>query len=175
MNSNSSGDLSRGVVALVSAMAGKIEGRIRLQKSVYLLKQLGVLDFQGPPFRYHHYGPYSEPLSYVLHSSVISGLLQEIEQERGEELVRYSYVLTDAGRRWLESAQRELDPVVARAAPLLQAAHYRTLELAATLLFIERDERISNREESMRRALELKPACADHRSDARNLLEQLGL
>lgn len=175
MNNNSSGDLSRGVVALVSAMGGKIEGRIRLQKSAYLLKQLGVRDFQGAPFRYHHYGPYSEPFSYVLHSSVISGLLQEIEQEHGEELVRYSYVLTDAGRRWLESAQREPDPVVERSAPLLRAAHYRTLELAATLLFIERDERIPNREESMRRTLELKPACADHEGAARQLLNQLAL
>lgn len=167
--------LLRGVVALAGAMNGTIEGRIRLQKSAYLLKRLGVPDFQDAPFRYHHYGPYSRPLSYVLHDSVVSGLLQEDEQEHGEELVRYSYALTDAGRKWLESAQREPDPVVAKAAPLLQAAHYRTLELAATLLFIEHNERIPSRDESMRRALELKPACADHRSDARNLLEQLGL
>lgn len=52
------------IVSLLSAADGKIVGRIRIQKIVYLLEQLGLNS--GFNFSYHHYGPYSEDLSQEL-------------------------------------------------------------------------------------------------------------
>ena len=46
---------------VIDAAEGKIVGRIRLQKIVYLLEQLGLnSNFK---FSYYHYGPYSEELA----------------------------------------------------------------------------------------------------------------
>lgn len=41
-------------------VAGELEGRVRVQKTLYLLQCLGATEVSGVPFRYHHYGPYSE-------------------------------------------------------------------------------------------------------------------
>ena len=46
------------VTALVNLNGGRIVGKTRLQKTVYLLKECGI-DL-GFDFDYHHYGPYSE-------------------------------------------------------------------------------------------------------------------
>ncbi len=52
------------IVSLLCAADNKIIGRIRIQKIVFLLDQLGLnSDFD---FSYHHYGPYSEDLSQEL-------------------------------------------------------------------------------------------------------------
>lgn len=49
------------VAELVALNGGKLVGRTRLQKSVYLLKACGI-DL-GFDFDYHHYGPYSDELA----------------------------------------------------------------------------------------------------------------
>lgn len=57
--------MENGIIAsLLCAAEGKIVGRIRLQKIIYLLEQLGLNS--GFAFSYHHYGPYSEDLSQTL-------------------------------------------------------------------------------------------------------------
>lgn len=50
------------VAAVMQAADGEIIGRIRMQKIVYLLEQLGMKS--GFIFSYYHYGPYSEGLSF---------------------------------------------------------------------------------------------------------------
>lgn len=48
------------------------------------------------------------------------------------------------------------------------------LELAATVVFLEREAKVT-REEALRRALGHKPACAPYENEATELLTQLGL
>lgn len=175
MSAQQRSSLLRGVVSLVGTMGGRLESRIRLQKAAYLLKMLDALDFREAPFRYHHYGPYSRALSDALQEAVASGLLNEEKQERGEEQTKYLYTLSDAGRAWLDETVKEGDPLLARTVPLFRDAHWRSLELASTVLFVERDEQIRDRAESTRRALQLKPPCKEHVDAARSLLDQLGL
>lgn len=57
-------DREKLIEEILLASGGSITGRIRLQKIVYLLEQLGL----GGGFRYayHHYGPYSEGLSRAI-------------------------------------------------------------------------------------------------------------
>ncbi len=48
------------VVAIVAAAGGELAGRVRLQKTAYLLDIKGLKS--GFQFEYHHYGPYSREL-----------------------------------------------------------------------------------------------------------------
>jgi uncharacterized protein YwgA len=169
------GSLLRGVLALVAAMDGKLESRIRFQKSAYLLKRVGVLDFAPAYFKYHHYGPYSRELSDVLQQSVASGLLREEREDLRDGQSKYTYELTASGRRWLEEGSEANDPRVLRFGKLFQIATWRSLELAATALYVEREERVSERAEAIDRALRLKPQCAEFRSEAEELLRQLSV
>ena len=49
------------IPSLVVAAGGEIVGKIRLQKVVYLLDQMGLNS--GFSYQYFHYGPYSEDLA----------------------------------------------------------------------------------------------------------------
>src|SRR5687768_9740647 len=49
------------VAELIALNGGKLVGRTRLQKSVYLLQSCGIK--LGFDFDYHHYGPFSEELA----------------------------------------------------------------------------------------------------------------
>lgn len=165
----------RGLLSLVAAMGGQLESRIRLQKSVYLLKMMGAEDFRATSFKYHHYGPYSRSLSDTLQDAIASGLLQENRTDYGEEQSKYTYELTEAGRAWLEENAAGVDPHIQDRASTFRESPWRVLELAATILFVERDDGIRDRTRAVTRAIELKPACVDHRVAAEELLKSIDL
>lgn len=175
MEKKSRGGSILGMLSLVEAMGGRLESRIRLQKSAYLLKAAGVAEFGATSFRYHHYGPYSRGLSEELQDTIASNLLREERREYQEEHTKYAYELTEAGRAWLEEHASDTDPRIRQLAPLLLDARWRTLELAATVLFVEDDEHVEARDEAVGRALALKPACGAFRTEAETLLERMGL
>ena len=64
-----------GILSLVRACGGRIEARLRIQKSAYLLQLLGAREFGRAYFRYHYYGPYSRELSGSLQEAVAGGYL----------------------------------------------------------------------------------------------------
>lgn len=66
------GDL---VAAVLQAADGEIVGRIRMQKVIYLLEQLGA--DTGLRFSYHHYGPYSEDAARELEWATADGVIEE--------------------------------------------------------------------------------------------------
>ncbi len=63
------------VVGAVALSGGELVGRIRLQKVIYLLDQLGMNS--GAPFEYHHYGPYSEAVSDAVTDAKFWGHIDE--------------------------------------------------------------------------------------------------
>ena len=63
------------IVSVVEQAGGEVRGKVRLQKLVYLLSQIGVNT--GYTFAYHHYGPYSEQLTEAVEDAVIFGRLQQ--------------------------------------------------------------------------------------------------
>jgi uncharacterized protein len=176
MNARTTGSVLRGVISLVDAMGGTLDHRIRLQKAAYLLQRRGVEDFRSASFKYYHYGPYSRGLSDAIQAAVSLGLLREEKTERiDSDAVSYRYVLTDDGRSWLQENSDDPDAEVLRHAELLKGAPWRALELAATALFLERDERLPDRTTAMRRAIELKPACEPYQGQATDMLATLSL
>ena len=102
---------------------GKIEGRTKFQKIVYILQSLGV-PFEEK-FTYHYFGPYSAELQLEINDLVDSGVLKEYSQNP------YIYKVDS-------SNQIETD-YVGVDSDLLQdllKQDYRILELVATLFYL---------------------------------------
>jgi uncharacterized protein YwgA len=77
---------------LVSAAGGQIVGRVRLQKLIYPLDQIGLgSDFR---FTYHHYGPYSEEVAEAIANAIIlDKSLREEKRTRASDGASYSVFL----------------------------------------------------------------------------------
>ena len=125
------------VVGTVALSGGALVGRIRIQKVIYLLDQLGMQS--GAPFEYHHYGPYSEVISDAVTDAKFWGNLNETVSFRVADGAPYSTFKTDSPP---PDSLGALNAVHARA--LLEKFSGCTatvLELAATvhwLAFIEK-------------------------------------
>lgn len=117
---------------IVRDAGGHIVGRTRLQKIAYILEAAGL--GAGFPFRYKHYGPYSEQLADAAQTARIVGMLHEQETVAnwGGLYSTYQSMLppnyqTPEARRRLAQELVNVDAV--------------ELELAATALFLATHER----------------------------------
>lgn len=119
----------REVVALAG---GKIVGKTRLQKSVYILELAGVgFDF---PFSYHYYGPYSEDLSWASKDAVVDGAIREQEDQArwGGSYSVFSTTRIDAPRD-------EISRIRAKLLAITVGADAIALELAATAALLKEE------------------------------------
>ena len=76
------------VTNTVALSGGELVGRIRMQKVIYLLDQLGMKS--GAAFEYHHYGPYSEAVSDAVTDAKFWGKLKEAVSFRVADGAPYS-------------------------------------------------------------------------------------
>lgn len=171
--STSDRSLMRGVIGLVKANDGNVKGRIRVQKLAYLIKRLGDTDLTAADFTYHHYGPYSREVSGALQDAVVFGLLSEHVEHFSQGSVHYSYALTREGEQWAEQTDAGRTPIHKRAMEFLKGAHWRALELGATVAYLQDREGVRDRDEAFERALELKPNCQRYRKEATDILKKL--
>lgn len=162
-----------GLLALVAA-SELIDGRVRLQKEAYFLGLKGYKRFSPKKFTFYYYGPYSRDVSDALHYAVTSDLIAEIKEPYNGK-IKYSYRLSDKGLKWVESESDDQDGIVVENVRLLSEAHWRTLELAASAVFLERTSAVVNREQAFAKALDLKPECRDYYAPANELLDRLQL
>ena len=86
-------ELDQLVVGVVALAGGELVGRIRLQKVVYLLDQLGMNS--SAPFEYHHYGPYSEAVSDAVTDAKFWGNIKETVNFRVADGAPYSSFRTE--------------------------------------------------------------------------------
>lgn len=154
---------------------GELRGRVRLQKLGYLLQQSGFAPLARTEFSYHHYGPYSDQLAGTLEKAVVSDLIREVEQrsDGGHRHYIYQPNSEHPDRAYLELTPSELTQL-RRITELTRWTKWRTLELAATVVYLERNMDLS-RDAALQRALALKPNCSDFRAQAEDLLAKLGL
>lgn len=129
-------ELDQLVAGAVALAGGELVGRIRLQKVVYLLDQLGMNS--GAPFEYHHYGPYSEAVSDAITDAKFWGHIEEAVSFRVADGAPYSSFKSDnpeppqLGDLSAEDAKRYLAKF---------AGHTSTvLELAATVHWLAFNE-----------------------------------
>lgn len=170
-------DLRNALAALVAIVRGHdpLHGRVRLQKLAYLLQQTRFQPLGHVRFAYHHYGPYSDDLAGVLDQAVASGLVKEQEHTTAEQRRQFTYEVDEShGDLRLLDLTAEQQRSLSAFLRVTKHAHWRTLELAATVVYLERHSQL-DRSRATARALTLKPACADYQPQAAQLLEGLGL
>lgn len=158
------------IVGTVALSGGEIVGRIRLQKTLYLLDQLGM--GSGVAFEYHHYGPYSEPISDAVTDAKFWGHLKEIVNSRVADGAPYSTFRTDfpapdhLGALNADDARRYLDK--------FRNCSSTVLELAATAHWLAFVEKVPDwrKEIKARKAGKIENGRLDK---AVSLLQEIGL
>lgn len=151
---------------------GHIDGRKRLQKTVYILQQKGY-PFDEV-FEYGHYGPYSRALADELDTLVSDGLL--IETERTGQYTEYSYEATDELARVLGGNDAIVGADGIEVDALLKVLGCQTtsvLEVASSRLFLRNSGYEGN--ELDRRLAGWKPSLVGCFDEAKGLLESLEL
>jgi uncharacterized protein YwgA len=127
------------IPSLIHAAGGEIVGKVRLQKIVYLLDQMGFAT--GFSFSYHHYGPYSEELADSVEEDVIFRRVSQESRRRGDGIPFMVYKVPEG--RLTETMSAMLDDRRAKGAlKAMQCRSATILELAATihwLAFVEEE------------------------------------
>lgn len=92
----------------LSAIGGRIEGKTKLQKTVYFLGVMsGCLEDLG--YRAHYYGPYSADVAEAMDRLVSLGFVNQSVagagalDSRGFEVARYDFDLNEEGERVAKS------------------------------------------------------------------------
>lgn len=89
------------ILALLHSSAG-IEGRTRLQKMIYLLRNSFDVPFSFG-FRMYFYGPYSESLAEAIQVLKAVELIEEEKVKISKDIVQYNYRINDAARDFVET------------------------------------------------------------------------
>jgi uncharacterized protein len=113
--------------AIVRDAGGQIVGRTRLQKIAFVLEAAGL--GSGFPFRYKHYGPYSEQLTAASQRARVLGVMCETESVAAWGGI-YSTFSTAAPQ------DLNVNPARRRLAQEMVNVDAVELELAATALFL---------------------------------------
>jgi uncharacterized protein YwgA len=165
---------AKGLLGVLEVSGGRVQGRAALHKLAFLLKSKGLEEFAGVPFSYEAYGPTSRELSAVLQDLVTAGFVREVAKPAGSGEMVFAYEIADAGRDLLRRVAAfgpELPLAVTTTAQQDQVA----LELAATVVYLERGRHAVTRADAVRRAVALNPARAAHTEGAARVLEALQL
>ena len=101
-------------------------------------------------------------------------VLEQRVKTFGDDKQRYEYVLGSGAADSAEPLEDPAKAVVTQLVNHVKTEHWRTLELAATIDFLEQSEQLS-RAEATTKALRLKPLCTEYETKARALLERLRL
>lgn len=129
------------VAAVIGAAGGELTGRVRLQKTVYLMDQLGLKS--GFTFRYHHYGPFSRDLDNAIADAKAFGLVEEAFEARQSDGATYSiFRLKGEARR--DSFGKLGANKAGRLAELFAETNVTVLELAATVDWLWRFEKCAD-------------------------------
>lgn len=159
---------------LISALGGTVVGKIRLQKIVYLLDQLG-LD-SGFDFDYHHYGPYSADLAESVDFNVLVGDLSEEQRRRQSDGVPYAVFVSSP--RLVEFKGERMGDLswgdIEKYSSLFSKYSATTLELAATAFWLAHEEQVVDWRVELvhRKGVKTQNGRVDQ---ATQLLDELGL
>jgi len=138
------------IIAAVIFRSKELAGRVRLQKMIYLLDQLGMNS--GFSYEYHHYGPYSSDLAAATEDAKAFDLISEEFRYREIDGMRYSIFRPN----WNEEGDTEsfLKEDVALSESVierLKATNSTVLELAATIHWIYFFEKIHKWRDEVKR------------------------
>lgn len=159
------------VAAVIAAAGGQLIGRVRLQKTVYLLDRLGLNS--GFDYDYHHYGPYSRDVDNATVDAKAFNLIDEDFEHRRSDGAMYSIFKLKAEAK-AEAFGRLSPDRAAELVRLLANTNVTVLELAATIDWLcHREGEVDwRREIKKRKGLKVQGGRLDK---AIQLLHELGL
>lgn len=129
------------VVAVIAAAGGELIGRVRLQKTAYLLDRLGLNS--GFEYDYHHYGPYSRDLDNATADAKAFSMITEDFSHRVSDGAMYSIFRLKSDAK--DEAFGDLERGRAKElATLFAQTNVTVLELAATVDWLWRVEKIAD-------------------------------
>ena len=171
--------MTRYQLAKLIYMAGGMEARKRVQKTVHLLQEAGC-QF-GAKFRLHYFGPYSSDVAGLLDELVTADVLDESADPVSGGGSKYSYVFNEKFTPSLQKCERMPSTKEAVAALLahsdlldkLGKTPLRELELASTIAFFRSTER--DWDEAIEKTCDFKRVEKDSRDiqKARQLAEEV--
>lgn len=142
-------------LARIIDACGNVDGRVKLQKIVYLLKTMGY-DVPFDDFWIRQHGPYSRAVACSVDLLTGAGFVKESTNElritnpQGDQAKQYSYKVRESIRPLLK---RHFDlpapkgkPNIEQVATTLRDIDRATLEVAATKLYLEQEDRLQGRQ-----------------------------
>lgn len=149
------------ILSLIKLAKNKIEGRIKLQKLVYILKNYGV-NFTEK-FSYHHFGPYSSDLQLEIEELVDQGIVKERSFNPYIYAINEAY-LDDVNDNNLKEKEYLIN--------FLSGQDYRDLELVATIFYLKNNQ--YNDQKAIKNKLKiLKPNLSNKVDSAYKLYETI--
>ena len=139
-------------LARVIDACGGIDGRVKMQKIVYLLRAMGY-DLPFDDFRIRQHGPFSRGVACATDLLSGAGLVAETAEslpmmnQFGEQAQQYSYQL-DEGARDLVRQHFDVSapggkPPINDVAPELKSKDRKVLEVAATKIYLQSEDGLS--------------------------------
>ena len=160
-------DIVAGVIAL---NRGRLVGKTRLQKTIYLLQKCGMEEVFD--FDYYNFGPFSAELADAADWAEAEGKIITTQRSGSYAAPYTEYVARVAGPDQIGGVTaKELSEILTK----IESCSAITLELAATMVFLK-DDGVS--EEALDETLaKLKPlkTTAERLSGAHKLVRQLNL
>lgn len=156
---------------IIAVHGGDLVGRIRLQKVVYILDQLGLNS--GFEYSYHHYGPYSAEVASALMDAQSERMIVDEQKFRQSDGASYSVFHTD---RKVES-ERVGDlsrDVICGYASRMKRESATVLELAATIHWLKYVECLEDWQTELRQRKGSKTG-SGRQEQAVQLLSEVGL
>lgn len=130
------------IPSLIVKSGGEIYGKVRLQKMVYLLDQLGMKS--GFSFEYHHYGPYSEELSDQVHDDIVFQRIKDVTKHRASDGVPYVVFKAEQAGDGAKPTAHLASDTLSRAISEFSGTSATILELAATIHWLAEVEGIQD-------------------------------
>jgi uncharacterized protein YwgA len=160
------------IAAVIEVAGGELTGRVRLQKTIYLLERLGLGgDFD---FGYHHYGPFSSDVFSATEDAKAFGMVSENLGRRALDDARFSIFqqgsVTIPGNPLQKIGREKAAALVA----LMQKRSSTVLELAATVDWLHHFEDIADWQSEVVRRKGQKTG-KGRLEEAVELLTELGL
>jgi uncharacterized protein YwgA len=167
-------------LARVIDACGGIDGRVKMQKIVYLLGAMGY-DLPFHDFVIRQHGPFSRSVAWATDALKSAEILLEVREDRGEgadgtPVYQYSYTVRDEIapliRKEFEVLGPDKKPRIDEIAKRLRREERAVLEVAATRVFLQREESLpkAKLDEELNR---LKGHLAEHFPRADKLLSEL--
>lgn len=136
-------------LACVINACGSVDGRVKMQKIVYLLKAMGYgLPFDD--FRIRQLGPFSRAVACSTDLLTAAGFVKEdcatIHGPGGEPVQQYSYTVSDSIksllRRHFDIPKPKGKPKLEIVATELKKCDRAVLEVAATKVYLQREDKL---------------------------------